>query len=180
MPAILGLRSPAARRWLPVAVPGLAMLGLGLFEATRPVLSWDEIATADVAHRTAAQIGRLLPHIDGVFGPYYLLLHFWTAVFGASVLSLRLPSILAMAGGGRADRGGGPPGVRCPGGTAGGPAAVPGAEHVAVRGGGSAVRHGLLLLGLGASAVAPGHRAAEPRSLGLVRRAWWCSPRWWR
>jgi mannosyltransferase len=98
MPAILGFRSPVARRWLPVAMPGLAMLGLGLFEATRPVLSWDEIATADVAHRTAAQIGRLLPHIDGVFGPYYLLLHFWTTLFGASVLSLRLPSILAMAG----------------------------------------------------------------------------------
>ena len=86
------------RRWLPMAVPGLVMLGLGLFEATRPVLSWDEVATADVAHRTAGQIAGLLPHIDGVFGPYYLLMHVWTAVFGASVLSLRLPSILAMAG----------------------------------------------------------------------------------
>jgi len=86
------------RRWLPVAVPGLVMLGLGLFEATRPVLSWDEVATADVAHRSAGQIGRLLPHIDGVFGPYYLLMHVWTTLFGASVLSLRLPSILAMAG----------------------------------------------------------------------------------
>jgi len=86
------------RRWLPVAAPGLAMLGLGLVEATRPVLSWDEVATADVAHRSAAQIGRLLPHIDGVFGPYYLLMHVWTTLFGASVLSLRLPSILAMAG----------------------------------------------------------------------------------
>jgi len=88
----------AYRRWLPVAAPGLLMLGLGLFESTRPVLSWDEVATADVAHRTAAQIGRLLPHIDGVFGPYYLFMHVWTAVVGASVLSLRLPTILAMAG----------------------------------------------------------------------------------
>lgn len=74
------------------------MLVAGLFRATRPVLSWDEVATADVAHRTPAQIWELVHHIDAVFGVYYLSIHGWTALFGDSVLSLRLPSILAMAG----------------------------------------------------------------------------------
>ena len=91
-------RSLLARRCLPVAVPGMVMLGFGWFEATRPVLSWDEIATADAAHRSVAQIASLIHHVDGVFGVYYLAMHGWTALFGDSVLSLRLPSILAMAG----------------------------------------------------------------------------------
>ncbi|SDS82781.1 mannosyltransferase [Actinoplanes derwentensis] len=85
------------RRWLPSALPGLAMLVIGLVRPTRAVLSWDEIATADVAQRSVEQIWRLVHHIDGVFGVYYLTMHLWTSVFGDSMLSLRLPSILAMA-----------------------------------------------------------------------------------
>lgn len=74
------------------------MLVLGLLGCTRSVLSWDEVATADAAHRSVAQIWHLAHHLDAVFCPYYLAMHGWTAVFGDSVLSLRLPSILAMAG----------------------------------------------------------------------------------
>ena len=74
------------------------MLVLGLLGSTVPVLSWDEIATADAAHRSPAQLWHLAHHLDAVFGPYYLSMHLWTALFGDSVLSLRLPSILAMAG----------------------------------------------------------------------------------
>ncbi|WP_239159656.1 glycosyltransferase family 39 protein [Winogradskya humida] len=74
------------------------MLVLGLAGATRSMLSWDEIATVDVARRSVPQIWRLMQHIDGVFGPYYLLMHFWTAVAGRGVLEVRLPSIVAMAG----------------------------------------------------------------------------------
>jgi mannosyltransferase len=85
-----------ARRWLPAFGPGAAMLTIGLIQPARPVLSWDEVATADVAHRSAAQIGQLAHHIDGVFAPYYLLMHVWITLFGDSVLSLRLPSILAI------------------------------------------------------------------------------------
>jgi mannosyltransferase len=87
----------AARRWLPVAGPGVAMLALGLLGSTRSVLSWDEVATADVAHRSVPQIGNMAHHIDAVLSPYYLAMHVWTSAFGDSVLSLRLPSILAMA-----------------------------------------------------------------------------------
>jgi mannosyltransferase len=91
-------RPPAAlRRWLPVAVPGLLMLALGLLGCTRSVLSWDEIATADAAHRSVGQIWNLAHHIDAVFSPYYWAMHGWTSLFGDSVLSLRLPSILAMS-----------------------------------------------------------------------------------
>jgi mannosyltransferase len=74
------------------------MLALGLLGSTRSVLSWDEIATADVARRSPTQIWNLAHHVDAVFSPYYLAMHVWTWVFGDSVLSLRLPSILAMAG----------------------------------------------------------------------------------
>jgi mannosyltransferase len=86
-----------AGRWLPVAGPGLLMLAFALLGSTRPVLSWDEIATADAAQRSVPQIWQLAHHVDGVFVPYYLLMHLWTGLAGDSVLSLRLPSILAMA-----------------------------------------------------------------------------------
>src|SRR6185312_1916747 len=84
-------------RCLPSLLPGLLMAVIGLAGATRPVLSWDEIATADVASRSVGQIWQLVQHIDGVFGPYYLAMHCWTSLFGDSVLDLRLPSILAMS-----------------------------------------------------------------------------------
>ncbi|HEY0531088.1 MAG TPA: glycosyltransferase family 39 protein [Actinoplanes sp.] len=77
--------------------PGLLMLALGLLGSTRSVLSWDEVATADVARRSPVQIWNLAHHVDAVFSPYYLAMHGWTSLFGDSVLSLRLPSVLAMA-----------------------------------------------------------------------------------
>jgi mannosyltransferase len=85
-------------RLLPALVPGLLMLGIGLWESGHPVLSWDEVATMDVASRSPAQIWRLLHTVDAVFGPYYYLIHLWTSVVGNTVLDLRLPSIIAMAG----------------------------------------------------------------------------------
>ncbi|MFI5938006.1 hypothetical protein [Actinoplanes sp. NPDC051494] len=90
-------RSPLLPRVAPVAVPGILMLVLGLTGSGRPALSWDEIATVDVAQRPAARIWELLHHIDGVFGSYYLFMHWWTTTAGISALDLRLPSILAMA-----------------------------------------------------------------------------------
>ena len=102
---------PAAPKWtahswhiawliriVPAVVPGLLMLGIGLRGAGRPVLSWDEVATVDVAGRSPAQIWHLIHNLDAVFGPYYFFMHLWTSVAGTSVLDLRLPSIVAMAG----------------------------------------------------------------------------------
>jgi mannosyltransferase len=83
---------------LPALVPGLLMFGIGMWEAGHPVLSWDEVATMDVASRSPAQIWHLVHTVDAVFGPYYFLMHLWTSVVGNTVLDLRLPSIIAMAG----------------------------------------------------------------------------------
>jgi mannosyltransferase len=92
------VRSGVLKRLGPSLGPGLLMLAVALVGAGHPVLSWDEIATADVAARTPAQIWRLVQHVDGVFGPYYFFEHVWTQVAGTSELALRLPSILAMSG----------------------------------------------------------------------------------
>jgi mannosyltransferase len=89
---------PTVSRLGPALGPGLLMLALGLLGAGRPVLSWDEIATADVARRTPGQIAHLIQHVDGVFAPYYFLVHFWTRLAGDGPVELRLPSIVAMAG----------------------------------------------------------------------------------
>jgi mannosyltransferase len=82
----------------PATVPGVLMLVVGLAGANRPVLSWDEVATADVAQRSVGRIWHLMYTIDAVFAPYYLLMHAWTSMIGRTVLDLRLPSIAAMAG----------------------------------------------------------------------------------
>ncbi|GIE74180.1 hypothetical protein Aph02nite_01300 [Actinoplanes philippinensis] len=79
-------------------MPGLLMLAIALVGAGRPVLSWDEVTSAEVASRSVPQILDVIPNIDAVFGPYYLFLHFWTAIAGTGEVTLRLPSILAMAG----------------------------------------------------------------------------------
>jgi mannosyltransferase len=73
------------------------MVCVGLVGAQRPALSWDEVTTADVARRSVGDIWRLLHQIDAVFGPYYLFMHAWTRLAGATELDLRLPSIVAMA-----------------------------------------------------------------------------------
>jgi mannosyltransferase len=86
-----------ARRLTPSVGPGLMMLIIGLIGADHPVLSWDEVTTADVAQRSPAQIVRLLHNIDAVLSPYYFLMHFWTGLVGSSEWDLRAPSILAMA-----------------------------------------------------------------------------------
>jgi mannosyltransferase len=91
------LASGAAARLAPGVVPGLVMLVVGSVGATRPVLSWDEVSSADVAQRSTAEIWALIQNVDAVLGPYYFLLHAWTRVAGTSVWDLRAPSIFAMA-----------------------------------------------------------------------------------
>jgi mannosyltransferase len=74
------------------------MLAVALVGADRPVLSWDEVTTADVSQRSPAQIWHTITNIDAVLGAYYFMMHGWIALAGTSELALRLPSILAMAG----------------------------------------------------------------------------------
>jgi mannosyltransferase len=95
-------RPPAGRWWwrlVPSVGPGLLMLLVGAVGLTRPALGWDEHATWSAAVRTPWQILALARNMDGVIAPYYLVMHYWTAVFGDSLTALRLPSLLAVATG---------------------------------------------------------------------------------
>jgi mannosyltransferase len=79
--------------WLiPTVVTGLAVS----YEAGRPGLWRDEIASWSAATRTVPQIFALGHHIDGVIVPYYLFLHYWIGWFGDSTVAMRVPSMIAM------------------------------------------------------------------------------------
>lgn len=81
-----------------MAGPSALALLLGLWGITRENSMWrDEAATWQVAHRTAPEIWHLLGQVDVVHGAYYLFMHAVFAVFGDSLYTLRLPSVVAMA-----------------------------------------------------------------------------------
>jgi mannosyltransferase len=89
-----------ARTWLGHAYWLLPVLLAGLivrYQAARPQLWRDELATWWAARLSFGDLGRLTGHIDGVLAPYYALMHVWTGLFGDSTLALRLPSVLAAA-----------------------------------------------------------------------------------
>ncbi|MFI7284393.1 glycosyltransferase family 39 protein [Micromonospora chersina] len=91
-------RSRDRRGRLVWAAPGLLTLvvtlaGIGHAQPWR-----DELATWSAATRPVPDLLRLAGTIDAATGPYYLLMHGWTALFGTSPTALRLPSALAMAG----------------------------------------------------------------------------------
>jgi mannosyltransferase len=56
----------------------------------------DEAASVLSAERSLPSLFRMLGHVDAVHGTYYLFLHFWIHVFGASEVSVRLPSAVAV------------------------------------------------------------------------------------
>lgn len=78
------------------AAPVVVMAVLGLFELGVPQLWRDEFATWSAATRTLPQLWAMLHNTDAVLGVYYFGLHFWIAVFGASPVAMRLPSVIAM------------------------------------------------------------------------------------
>lgn len=86
------------RRTLPVAVPALAALALGLWGIERQDSMWrDESVTYQVAHRSLDELWGLLGQIDAVHGLYYLLMHAVFAGWDGGLLALRLPSVVATA-----------------------------------------------------------------------------------
>lgn len=80
------------------ALPTVAALLLGVFRSSHPELWRDELASVSASGRSLSQLFDLLGNTDASTGFYYVVLHFWTSVFGNSLTMLRMPSALAMAG----------------------------------------------------------------------------------
>nr|WP_166682679.1 glycosyltransferase family 39 protein [Streptomyces sp. 846.5] len=80
------------------ALPTVVALLLGVFRSSHPELWRDELASVSASGRSLSQLFDLLGNTDASTGFYYVVLHFWTAVFGNSLTMLRMPSALAMAG----------------------------------------------------------------------------------
>ncbi|MFD7983837.1 glycosyltransferase family 39 protein [Kitasatospora indigofera] len=78
--------------------PALVALCVGGYRMTTPDLWRDEVSTWTASTRSLGDLLRMLDHVDASNGVYYVLMHFWTSVFGDSTIALRLPSVLAMAG----------------------------------------------------------------------------------
>ncbi|MGC4894176.1 glycosyltransferase family 39 protein [Micromonospora sp. DT31] len=85
---------PGSPVWM---VPGLLTLAVTLAGIGHAQPWRDELATWSAATRPVADLLRMTRHIDAATGPYYLLMHGWTAMAGISPTALRLPSALAMA-----------------------------------------------------------------------------------
>ncbi|MYT33193.1 hypothetical protein GTY73_31455 [Streptomyces sp. SID8354] len=78
--------------------PALLALSLGLWGLTREHSMWrDEAATWQASHRSLAEIGHMVGQADVVHGLYYAVMHGAFALFGDSLITLRLPSVLATA-----------------------------------------------------------------------------------
>ncbi|MFJ8581621.1 glycosyltransferase family 39 protein [Micromonospora sp. NPDC093277] len=88
----------ARRGWLVWCPPALLTLAVTLTGIGHAQPWRDELATWSAAARPVGDLVRLAGTIDAATGPYYLLLHGWIALAGASPTALRLPSALAMAG----------------------------------------------------------------------------------
>lgn len=68
------------------------------YQIARPPLWRDEFATWSAARRPWGELFDLVGHIDAAAAPYYLMMHVWIGVFGESPMSLRMPSLIFMAG----------------------------------------------------------------------------------
>ena len=91
----------AALRWLATRVwfwPVLLTAALGLWRIGRPELWRDELRSWSAVSRPFGDLLHLLGNTDAAVALYYLLLYPWIRLFGDSAVSMRLPSLIAMAG----------------------------------------------------------------------------------
>ena len=82
-------------RWMRL-VPPLVMLGLALSGITGPSYWRDEGATLAAVQRPFAQLVRMMGHVDGVHGVYYMIIWPLVRAAGTGEFVTRLPSALAM------------------------------------------------------------------------------------
>ncbi|MGF2209688.1 glycosyltransferase family 39 protein [Streptomyces albidoflavus] len=90
---------PSARvKVLAVVLPASLALIMGLWGIRRQNTMWgDEAVTYQLAQRELTQIWHTAQHVDLVHALHYAVMHVIFDLFGAGLLSLRLPSVLAMA-----------------------------------------------------------------------------------
>jgi mannosyltransferase len=92
-----GAARTAARPPVRLAVVlGLIAAAISAAGSWIPSFWGDEAASVMSAQRPLPSLFHMVGHIDAVHGLYYLGLHFWIDLFGASPLSTRLPSALAV------------------------------------------------------------------------------------
>jgi mannosyltransferase len=81
--------------WMRV-LPPLVMLAMGLWNLTGASYWRDEAATLTAVERPFSQLIRMLGHVDGVQGLYYILLWPLVRLAGTGEFVTRFPSVLAM------------------------------------------------------------------------------------
>jgi mannosyltransferase len=91
------LLTPARWRLGPTAaIAGALGTVITWLGSWNPSFWGDEAATILSATRPVSVLFAEVRNIDAVHGLYYLFMHFWIGAFGASELSVRLPSALAV------------------------------------------------------------------------------------
>ncbi|MBA2810557.1 glycosyltransferase family 39 protein [Streptomyces sp. KM273126] len=91
-------RSPSPAKAVVVIAPLSLTVALGLWGIRRKNTMWgDESVTYQLAHRDLSQIWLTAQHVDLVHALYYAVMHEIFGLFGGGLLTLRLPSVLAMS-----------------------------------------------------------------------------------
>lgn len=78
------------------AIFGVVAAAVAALGSWIPSFWGDEVTSVLSAERSLPSLFRMLGNVDAVHGTYYLLMHFWVALFGASPFSMRLPSAIAV------------------------------------------------------------------------------------
>lgn len=89
-----GARSGRIR--IPALLLGLLAAAISFAGSWNPSYWGDEAASVMSAERPLSTLFPMLGHVDAVHGLYYLFLHGWINLFGASELSTRLPSAIGV------------------------------------------------------------------------------------
>ncbi|WP_234698317.1 glycosyltransferase family 39 protein [Lacisediminihabitans changchengi] len=94
-PTAIGL-GVARRMPLLAVLVGLCAAAVSVSGSWIPSLWGDEAASVLSAQRSIPSLFAMLGHVDAVHATYYLGLHFWIELFGASPFSVRFPSAVAI------------------------------------------------------------------------------------
>lgn len=91
--APIRLRDPRTPR--AAALAGAIAVVLSAAGSWIPSFWGDEATSVMSAERPLPSLFRMLGNVDAVHGTFYLMLHYWVEVFGASPFSVRFPSAIA-------------------------------------------------------------------------------------